>query len=75
MLHVNLLRWCNLIGSLSWDIGQYPVIVISNSEYCCGRLVTLIKTNKSGKKCFLVYFSSVHLVVYTKTIIHLRLRE
>ena len=26
MLHVKLLRWRNLIGSLSWDKGQYPMI-------------------------------------------------
>ena len=31
MLHVNLLRWPNLIGSLAPDIGQYPIIEFSNS--------------------------------------------
>ena len=34
MLHVNLLRYRNLIGSLSRDIWQYPMIEISNSGYC-----------------------------------------
>ena len=34
MLHVNLLSWRNLIGSLSRDTGQYPMIEISNSGYC-----------------------------------------
>ena len=50
MVHVKILRWHNLIGSLSQDIGQYPMIEISNSGYCFrthdGRLVTPIKTNK-----------------------------
>ena len=34
MLHVNLLKGRNLIGSLSRDIGQYPMIEISNLGYC-----------------------------------------
>ena len=52
MLHVNLLRCRNLIGSQSWDIGQYSMIEISNLGYCFHvrdgrlRLSTLIKTNK-----------------------------
>ena len=49
MLHVNLLRWRDLIYSLSRNIGQYPMIEISNSGIVWsvhdGRLVTLIKTN------------------------------
>ena len=47
MLHVNLLRWRDLIYSLSRDIGQYPMIEISNSGIVWsvhdGRLVTLIE--------------------------------
>ena len=50
VLHVILLSRCNLIGSLSREIWQYPMTEISNSGYCFsvrdGRLVTLIKTNK-----------------------------
>ena len=46
VVHVNLLGWRNLIGSLSRDVGQYPMIGKSNSGYRDGRLVTLIKTNK-----------------------------
>ena len=38
MLHVNLLRWHNLIGALSRDIGQYPVIEISN----CGYIIDIV---------------------------------
>ena len=33
MLHVNLLRWRNLIDWLSRDIGQYPMIEMSNWGY------------------------------------------
>ena len=62
MLHVNLLKWRNLIGSLSQDIGQKRILRD-------GRLVTLIKTDKTAnekqinpvKKCFLVYFSSLRV--------------
>ena len=83
MLHVNLLRWCNLIGSLYRDIGQYPMIEISNLGYCFrahhGRLVTLIKTNKpliktnkSRQKVLTCLFLECSRVVYAKTIIHLR---
>ena len=59
MFHVNLLRWCNLIVSLSRDIGQYPMIEISWD------VITVIKTNKplikTNEKCYLVYFWSVHV--------------
>ena len=41
MLHVNLLKWLNLIGSLSRDIGQYPMIEISNSGYCFHRKMSV----------------------------------
>ena len=75
MLHLNRLRWCNLIGSLSQDTGQYPMIEISNSgRMFDGRLVTLKKFKIPGKKCYLVYYEC-SLVVYTKTSIHLRLHE
>ena len=40
MLHVNLLRWLNLIGLLSRDIAQYPMIEISNSGYCFHRALS-----------------------------------
>ena len=70
MLHVNLLRWHNLIGSLSRDIGQYPMFDISNSGYClhgCGdRLVALIQTNPA---------KSVILFIFGVFTSHLRLRE
>ena len=50
VLHVILLSRRNLIGSLSREIGQYPMTEISNSGYCFSvrdsRVVTLIKTNK-----------------------------
>ena len=73
---MNLRRWRKLIGSLSLDIRQYPMMEISNSDIVFiahdGRLVTLIKTNKPlietnkplinpGKKYYLVYFCRVHL--------------
>ena len=67
MLHMNLLRWSNLIGSLSLDIGQYPVIETSNSGYCSrlrnGRLVTLIKINKSQQKVLSCLFFECSRVV------------
>ena len=48
MVHVKILRWHNLIGSLSQDIGQYPMIEISNSGYCFHRkmLCVTVNTNK-----------------------------
>jgi hypothetical protein len=40
LLHVNLLRWRNLIGSLcQGNIGQYPMIEILNSGYCFHRMI------------------------------------
>ena len=58
MLHVNLLRLRNLIGSLSLDIGQYPEIEISPSEYRYsepdGHLVMLIKIKKILAKSFII---------------------
>ena len=72
MLHVNLVRWRNLIGSLSGDIWQYPMIEISNSEIMFsshdGRLVTLIKSNKNkSMPMFIcgVFPCSIHTVVCT----------
>ena len=72
-LYVNLLRWRNLIGSLSRDIGKYPMIEISNSRYCfhrkMSRFASVSKqiTNKQQqqinpvKKCYLIYFWSVRM--------------
>ena len=61
-------------------IGQYPMIEISNSGYCfhCKMLKTnkpLIKTNKARQKVLSCLFLEGSHVVYTKTIIHHRLRE
>ena len=62
MLHMNLLRWRNWLDSLSRDIGQYPMIEISNSGHCfhckmscyarrhAEKNKQLIKTNKSWQK-------------------------
>ena len=43
-IHVNLLRWHNLIGSLSQDIGRYPMIENSTSGYCFLARVTVVSS-------------------------------
>ena len=74
VLHVNLL-WRNLIGSLSRDIGQYPMIEISNSGYCfhrkMSRFVCYLKQINPRKKVLSCLFLECSGVVYTKKIIHL----
>ena len=68
MLHVNLLRCRNLIGSLSRDFGQYPMIQISNSDIVFiardGGLVTLIKTSKLLLKTNKSWQKSVNLFIF-----------
>ena len=63
MLHVNLPRWRNLIGSLSRDIGQYPRIEISNSGYCFHRkmspLCLLIKNKQITEKSVILFIVGV----------------
>ena len=52
MLTVNLLRWCNFIGWLSRDIGQHPVIEISNSGCCFHRKMLCVPVVSSLIKLF-----------------------
>ena len=56
MLHVNLLKWRNLIGSLSRDIGQYPMIDISNSIVFIPKC-QLITTNKPSVSGAIPHYS------------------
>ena len=70
MLHMNLLRWRNLIGSQSRGIVQYPMIEISKSGYCFhlkmsrfASVKPLIKTNKSRQKVLTCLFLECSRVV------------
>ena len=79
MLHVNILRWLNLICSLSRDIGQYPMIEISNLGYCFHRKMSSFATNNPLIKSVILFsfgmFTCSRPRLPTKTIDDLMLRE
>ena len=67
MLHVNLLRWHHLIGSLSRDIGQYPEIEFSNSGYCFHGKRSRFASGSEEKIC--IYFDMFNFGLFTCSIL------